>query len=75
MWSILSTPVYVPFSYKTYVMKGTLYFVQGDHWRPLPLLIYGALALGGGLLSLLLPETLNKKLPDTITEGEMFGLK
>lgn len=46
----------------------------GDHWRPLPLLIYGALALCGGLLSLLLPETLNKKLPDTIEEGEAFGL-
>ncbi|PNF24518.1 Organic cation transporter protein [Cryptotermes secundus] len=47
----------------------------GDQWRPLPLLIYGALALCGGLLSLLLPETLNKKLPDTIEEGEMFGIK
>jgi OCT family organic cation transporter-like MFS transporter 4/5 len=39
------------------------------------LLIYGVLALVGGVLSLLLPETLNKKLPDTIAEGEMFGLK
>ncbi|KAJ9601405.1 hypothetical protein L9F63_000429, partial [Diploptera punctata] len=47
----------------------------GDHWRPLPLLIYGALALTGGILSLMLPETLNKKLPDTIQEGELFGLK
>ncbi|GFG37619.1 hypothetical protein Cfor_12698, partial [Coptotermes formosanus] len=47
----------------------------GDHWRPLPLLIYGALALCGGVLSLLLPETLNKKLPDTIEDGELFGLK
>jgi OCT family organic cation transporter-like MFS transporter 4/5 len=56
-------------------MDGGLYFSQGDQWRPLPLLIYGALALCGGLLSLLLPETLNKKLPDTIEEGEMFGLK
>ncbi|XP_069673393.1 organic cation transporter protein isoform X2 [Periplaneta americana] len=46
-----------------------------DHWRPLPLLIYGALALVGGLMSLLLPETLNRKLPDTIAEGERFGAK
>ena len=53
----------------------SLIFVQGDHWRPLPLLIYGALALSGGVLSLMLPETLNKKLPDTIAEGELFGLK
>jgi OCT family organic cation transporter-like MFS transporter 4/5 len=51
------------------------FLLLGDHWRPLPLLIYGALALCGGLLSLLLPETLNKKLPDTIEDGELFGLK
>jgi len=56
-------------------MESATNFFQGDHWRPLPLLIYGALALCGGLLSLLLPETLNKKLPDTIEDGELFGLK
>lgn len=42
-------------------------------WKPFPLIIFGALALVGGLLSLLLPETLNKKLPETIAEGELFG--
>nr|XP_023017401.1 organic cation transporter protein-like [Leptinotarsa decemlineata] len=44
-------------------------------WQPLPLLIYGSLALMGGILSLVLPETLNKKLPETIEEGEAFGKK
>ncbi|KAG5876061.1 hypothetical protein JTB14_016803 [Gonioctena quinquepunctata] len=42
-------------------------------WQPLPLLIYGSLTLAGGILSLVLPETLNKKLPETIEEGEAFG--
>lgn len=44
-----------------------------DVWKPLPLIILGACAFIGGLLSLLLPETLNKKLPETIEEGENFG--
>jgi len=44
-----------------------------DVWTPIPLIIYGLLALSGGLLALLLPETLGKKLPDTIQEGEDSG--
>ena len=44
-----------------------------DVWTPLPLIIYGALALSGGLLTLLLPETLGRKLPETIQDGENFG--
>ena len=46
-----------------------------DVWTPLPLIIYGALALSGGLLTLLLPETLGRKLPETIQDGQNFGLK
>lgn len=42
-------------------------------WKPFPLIVFGALALVGGMVSLLLPETLNKKLPETIEEGELFG--
>lgn len=49
-----------------------LYF-QGDVWRPLPQIIFGALTLTGGLMALALPETLNKKLPDSIEECENFG--
>lgn len=46
-----------------------------DTWKPFPLIIFGSLAFIGGLLSLFLPETLNKKLPETIEEGENFGKK
>ncbi|XP_061396833.1 organic cation transporter protein-like [Musca vetustissima] len=45
----------------------------GQIWRPLPLIICGALAFLGGLLSLMLPETLNKPMPETIEDGERFG--
>ena len=43
-----------------------------EFWTPLPLIVYGAFAFSGGLLSLFLPETLNKKLPETIEDGENF---
>lgn len=49
--------------------------VLSDVWKPLPLVIFGVLAFISGLLSLYLPETLNKKLPETIEEGECFGKK
>ncbi|XP_039303860.1 organic cation transporter protein isoform X2 [Solenopsis invicta] len=42
-------------------------------WIPLPLVIFGSCALLSGLMSLLLPETLNKKLPESIQDGELFG--
>ena len=45
----------------------------GDYWPPGPLIVYGILAFSAGMLSLLLPETLNKKLPETIEDGEHFG--
>lgn len=44
-------------------------------WVPLPLLVFGSASLVGGLMSLVLPETLNKKLPETMEEGELFGKK
>lgn len=44
-------------------------------WHPLPLVIFGIITLVGGMLSLMLPETLNRKLPETMEEGEKFGQK
>ncbi|XP_004534291.1 organic cation transporter protein [Ceratitis capitata] len=45
----------------------------GEIWRPLPLIICGSLAFFAGLLSLILPETLNKPMPETIADAEEFG--
>ncbi|XP_048514305.1 organic cation transporter protein-like isoform X2 [Athalia rosae] len=42
-------------------------------WKSLPVVIFGSLAFIFGLSTILLPETLNKKLPETIQEGEEFG--
>ncbi|XP_067647894.1 organic cation transporter protein isoform X2 [Eurosta solidaginis] len=39
----------------------------------LPLVILGGLGIIGGLLALLLPETLNHDLPQTLSDGEEFG--
>ncbi|KAG6798133.1 organic cation transporter protein [Apis mellifera caucasica] len=44
-------------------------------WMPLPFVIFGSCVLFGGAMSLLLPETLNKKLPESIQDGELFGMK
>lgn len=41
----------------------------------LPLLLFGTVAFTAGLLSILLPETLGIKLPDTIEEAENIGKK
>ncbi|KAI4496537.1 hypothetical protein M0804_000347 [Polistes exclamans] len=40
----------------------------------LPLLLLGIFGILGGLLTLFLPETLDKDLPQTLEDGENFGL-
>ncbi|EDW79680.1 uncharacterized protein Dwil_GK17890 [Drosophila willistoni] len=47
----------------------------GTLYEPLPLLLFGAISLIAGLLSLLLPETFHKKLPDTVAEAIALGQK
>lgn len=47
--------------------------IMAEFWTPLPLIIYGTLTFAGGCLSLVLPETLNKQLPESIEDGEKFG--
>ncbi|EDX06893.1 GD25780 [Drosophila simulans] len=44
-----------------------------SYYEPLPLLLFGTLSLVAGLLSLLLPETFNRKLPDTVEEAIALG--
>ena len=39
----------------------------------IPFTILGLVALFGGFLTTFLPETGNRKLPDTIEEGELMG--
>ncbi|KAK3772964.1 hypothetical protein RRG08_012733, partial [Elysia crispata] len=44
--------------------------VEGKIGQALPLLIFGACGLVSGMLCLLLPETGNERLPDTVKEAE-----
>ncbi|XP_030373815.1 organic cation transporter protein-like [Scaptodrosophila lebanonensis] len=46
----------------------------GTFYKPLPALFISVLMLIGAALCLALPETLNKKLPQTVAEGETFGI-
>lgn len=40
----------------------------------LPLVILGVIGIFGGVLCLFLPETLNEELPQTLEDGEKFGM-
>ena len=42
-------------------------------YKDAPMIIFGVTPLLAGLLTLLLPETTNEDLPDTLEEGERFG--
>ena len=44
---------------------------QGQYtYKVLPLVVFGCLSMVAGIATLLLPETLNKRLPDTIQQAE-----
>ena len=47
--------------------------MDGDFAKAIPLTVLGAATFIGGLLSITLPETVNKKLPDTIEEAHNFN--
>ncbi|XP_046583400.1 organic cation transporter protein-like [Haliotis rubra] len=47
--------------------------VDGDFGNALPLLVFGAMTVAAGILALWLPETLNRKLPETIDDAKVFG--
>ena len=53
-------------------MTNRFTFFQSDVSRELPLLIFGAMALIGGALVFVLPETRDQPMRQTIREGEEF---
>ncbi|XP_067675920.1 organic cation transporter protein-like [Haliotis asinina] len=57
-----------------YIVDLTLH-VSGRFGQILPMLIFGGITILAALLALFLPETLNKRLPETIKEAEMLGTR
>ncbi|KAH9525167.1 hypothetical protein Btru_000522 [Bulinus truncatus] len=49
--------------------------ITGDMAVVLPLLIFGGTSIVAGLLALLLPETVNKMLPESVEDAKNFGRK
>lgn len=47
--------------------------LQARTWSALPLLLFGGSALLSGALVLLLPETIDTRLPDTVQQAEELG--
>ncbi|XP_068085602.1 organic cation transporter protein [Anabrus simplex] len=50
-------------------------FLLAAYWHPLPQVIFGVQLLLAAIMTFGLPETLHKELPDTIEQGEKFGLE
>ena len=48
-------------------------YVSGQFGVIMPQLVFGAAGISGGLVTLVLPDTRNRKLPDTIEDAENFG--
>ena len=46
--------------------------IEGDIAQAVPLIIFGAAAFVSAVLSFILPETLKRKLPDTVDEAVHF---
>ena len=42
-------------------------------WPPLGMLIGAFVIVSGALFTILMPETLNHDLPETLVDGEKFG--
>ena len=53
----------------------SLIFLQGAVHAGIPAIIFGIVATLAGLLSLMLPETLNRKMPESVAEVERSAKK
>ncbi|XP_060068379.1 organic cation transporter protein-like [Ylistrum balloti] len=49
--------------------------IEGNLGRAVPLVVFGAASVVAGILSLWLPETNNKDLPESLEDGRRFGKK
>ena len=45
------------------------------YYKPLPYIVFGVTAIVGGFLYLYLPETLNRKLPNTVEEATRINFQ
>ena len=61
------------FVHKMSTNQGLLF--QGAIHAGIPVIIFGIFATSAGLLSLMLPETLNKKMPESVKEVERSAKK
>lgn len=52
----------------TYRRHNDYYYFQNEIQEDIPLIIYGSMAVLVGAWSFVLPETLNRKLPNTIED-------
>ena len=48
-------------------------YVSGKFGLALPLVIFGGASITAGAMTMMLPETLHRKLPETIRDGIEFG--
>ncbi|RZC39744.1 organic cation transporter 1 [Asbolus verrucosus] len=59
---------------REYDVSGHVIIISGISENPsYPYIIAAVLAVLGGISGIFLPETLNKKLPETVSEAEQFG--
>ncbi|XP_060068370.1 organic cation transporter protein-like [Ylistrum balloti] len=49
--------------------------IDGNLGRAIPLVIFGGASVVAGILSLWLPETKDRELPETMEDGKLFGKK
>lgn len=46
---------------------------QAEIYVPLPMIVFGGLSFIAGLLNVVMPETLNTELPDTVLDAVNLG--